>query len=116
MLTDYVYYNFLYSEKLERFPLVKVLSDINNDAGVMTSDILKTHKFNLPAKLDYLLQIKENSGKYELFDGTKFKGFVDIVSSLDLNSVKEELMADNEAFIKKYLALINKYNEHNMLG
>lgn len=106
LLTDYIYYNYLYNEELEKVSIMQVLADINNDSGVMTAEILKEHNVEVPYEYSYLLEEKENSGEYKLFNGDRLGVFVDLISSSDLGSIKKELLQDNQKFIKKYIQII----------
>ena len=112
LLTDYVYYNFLYQGIIDGTPLKVILSDIENDSGVMTKQIQNTHAYTLPNEISYLLNEKENCGEYRLFNGDKFDAFVNLISSFDLKQVKKEILKNPSNFLELCLKTLEK-NEPN---
>jgi len=45
LLTDFIYYNYIYQEELESIKLEQILKFIQNDAEVMTAKILQKHQY-----------------------------------------------------------------------
>lgn len=108
ILTDYIYYNYLYKAPLQNMSASQILSAINNDAGVMTTEILKEHSFPIPNNFAPLLIPKENTGRYQLFRGDKLNSFIETISSLDLDETILSILRDKQAFIEQ---VINQINE-----
>ena len=107
LLTDYIYYNYLYKESLEVSNMAKLIKDIDNDAGVMTNEILAKYSFNIPEEFNYLLVPKRNNGSYVLFPEDKVDNFVEVLSTMDLDQAKNEIIVNANDFIANCLNKIN---------
>ena len=107
LLTDYIYYNFLYEEKFESISLPTILASIANDASVMTKEITKKHNISLPEKYHQLIQPKEDCGKYLLFKGDKLNNFIKLVSSLQIDDAKKSILKNEKDFLNNCLITLN---------
>ncbi len=108
LLTDYVYYNYLYIERSKNLSVVKVLSAINNDSGTMTNEILKNYHFQLPEEYSYLLVPKQNDGTYQLFKGEKLNMFAKVLSSVDIDDCVAQILKDKNKFLNNIIKQINE--------
>ncbi len=108
LVTDYLFYNYLYDEKLEILPPGELNKSLYNDYDFVTNYIIHNYNISIPEQVAHLVQAKEGVGDFRFFGKKATDKFIDLVSALDMQQTNKQIVANKDSFLSNFLQKMDK--------
>ncbi len=106
LICDDIFYRYVYSEELEKWPPQEVKQAMYDDYDFVTAYILKKYNFELPENLKHLAS--EREGKSRFFSPKEIDTFVKVLSGVDLEMAQSQIKTDVDGFRKQIMTSLKK--------
>ena len=110
LVTDFVFYNFIYSEKLEQIKTTQVKSLLYEDYNIITNYIIDKYQITIPKPISHLVTSKEGELSDMFFDYKDIDNFIMFMSKLDLFECKKQIIKNYHKFQDDCLKKIKKHS------
>ncbi len=108
LVTDYLFYNFVYSEELETKTPEQITQMMYQDYDYVTDYVVKKFDITIPQEISHLVQSKSGNIKSMFFDPESTDKFVKLASQFNLDLVKAQIISSPTEFLNNFLSQINK--------
>ena len=96
LITDEVFYRFVYSTELEKWSPMEVKQAMYDDFDFVTFYILNKYNIELPDNLKHLAI--NSKGESKFFSENAIDKFIEVVASLDLEEARKQILEDLSQF------------------
>lgn len=108
LVTDYLFYNFVYSPSLETKSPDQIKNMMYQDFDFVTNYILKTYKIDIPEEVSHIVKSRDGDIVSEFFTAEQIDKFIDLISNLNLKDCKKQILNDPTVLLNEFLEKMDK--------
>ena len=105
LISDDIFYRFVYSDKLEQWSPEEVKQAMYEDFDFVTYYILSKYNIELPESLKHLATDKKGESRF--FTPDSIDRFISTISAIDLEYAKQQILTDLPKFRLEVLTRLN---------
>lgn len=98
LVTDYMFYNFIYSKQLEQIKPTQIKRLLYEDFNIITYYIINKYKITIPEQISNLVKSKEGELSLRFFDYKNIDNFIMFMSKLNLYDCKKQIVNNYDIF------------------
>ena len=108
LVTDYLFYNFVYTPSLETKSPDQIKSMMYQDYDFVTNYIIKNYNITIPQEIKHIVKSKKGDIDSIFFNMEQIDKFVEYVSKLNLKECKQKFSKNPIPFLNCFLETIGK--------
>lgn len=108
LLTDFLFYNFVYNKKIENMSPDEVRKLMYQDYDFTTNYIIKNYQICIPKEISHKISSKEGEPSSTFFANNDIDNFINLISKLNLDLCKKQILKDSKTFLTNFLTKMGK--------